>query len=73
MIRTVGGERDGRQGGRRGTGAVAAAVLRCVDDPMLRRQHGRAVARERVARMFRRQQIWEALRDDYHWLMRGKA
>ncbi len=85
MIRTVGGERDGRQGGRRGTtsetaskafdvvvtelvrpmlaavpprdfGALVAALLRYVDDPM-----------------FRQEQIWGALHDDYHWLMRGMA
>jgi hypothetical protein len=37
-------------------GALVAALLRYVDNPM-----------------FRQVQIWEALHDDYHWLMRGKA
>jgi glycosyltransferase involved in cell wall biosynthesis len=109
MIHTVGGERDGQQGDRRGTttsdiasrafdvvvaglvllvvwpvlAAVASAirvvateVVGCTDaiedDATLRRQHGRA-ARERVARMFRQEQIWEALHDEYQRLMRGKA
>jgi hypothetical protein len=89
MIRTVGGERDGRQGGRRGTtsetaskafdvvvmglvlsvvrpvlaavpprdfGALVAALLRYVNDPM-----------------FRQEQIGAALHDDDHPLMRGMA
>jgi glycosyltransferase involved in cell wall biosynthesis len=122
MIHTVGGERDGQQGDRRGTttseiasrafdvvvaglvllvvwpvladvvgctdaidddatgllvpprdvGALVAALRRYADDPTLRRQHGRP-ARERVARMFRQEQIWEALHDEYQRLMRGKA
>lgn len=44
----------------RDVGALVAALRRYVDDPTLRRQHGRA-AHERVARMFRQGQIWEAL------------
>ena len=54
-------------------GALVAALLRYVDGLTLRRQQGRAAAREHVARMFRQAQIWEALHDEYHWLMRGKA
>jgi glycosyltransferase involved in cell wall biosynthesis len=123
MIPTVGGERDGQQGGRRETttseiawsvfdvvvagrvplvvwpvltevvgwtdviedgvtglrtprrdvGAVVAAWLRYVEDPTLRRQHGRAAARERVERTFHQEQIWDAPHDEYQWLMRGKA
>jgi glycosyltransferase involved in cell wall biosynthesis len=57
----------------RDVGALVAALLRYVDDPTLRRQHGRAAARERVERMFRQEQIWEALHDEYQRLMRGKA
>jgi sugar O-acyltransferase (sialic acid O-acetyltransferase NeuD family) len=48
----------------RDVGALVAALRRFADDPTLRRQHGR-VARERVARMFRQEQIWEALHDEY--------
>ena len=56
----------------RDVAALVAALRRYVDDPTLRRRHGRA-ARERVARMFRQEQIWEALHDEYQRLMRGKA
>ncbi len=49
--------------------ALADAIRRYLDDPALRRAHGRA-ARERVLRDFRPDVIWEALYDEYARLLR---
>jgi len=56
----------------RDVAALVAAFRRYIKDATLRRRHGRA-ARKRVVRMFRQEQIWEALHDEYQRLMRGKA
>lgn len=48
----------------RDVAALVAALRRDIEDATLRRRHGRA-ARERVVRMFRQEQIWEALHDEY--------
>lgn len=48
--------------------ALAAALRRYVEDPALRRAHGRA-ARARVARLFRPEQVWEALHAEYGRLL----
>jgi glycosyltransferase involved in cell wall biosynthesis len=56
----------------RDVAALVAALRRYIEEAMLRRRHGRA-ARKRVVRMFRQEQIWEALHAECQRLMRGKA
>lgn len=48
--------------------SLAGALLRYLRDPMLRAQHGRA-ARERVVTTFRRELVWQRLRDEYSRLL----
>jgi len=52
--------------------ALVAALRRYVDDPELRRSHGRA-ARERVSRLFRQPVIWAALHAEYERLLGDRA
>ena len=51
--------------------ALAAALRRYIESAELRRLHGRA-ARERVARMFRQERIWQALHDEYQRLFEAR-
>jgi glycosyltransferase involved in cell wall biosynthesis len=51
--------------------ALAGAVRRYVSDPALREAHGRA-GRERVLRMYRREDVWESLLAEYGRLLRDK-
>ncbi|RMH42213.1 MAG: glycosyltransferase family 1 protein [Deltaproteobacteria bacterium] len=48
--------------------ALARALLRYLEDPALRRAHGRA-ARARVARLFSHEKVWKAWRDEYNRLL----
>lgn len=52
-------------------GALQAAIERYLDDPELRRRHGTA-GRERVLRDFRREDIWEAVYQEYVRLLEEK-
>jgi len=52
--------------------ALASAILRYLDDPNLRQQHGRA-GRRWVLEAFRPQRIWEALRGEYNTRLKGQA
>ncbi len=65
---------DGRTGvlvPPRDAPSLAAALLRYLRDPELRRAHGRA-GRERVLRDFRPEAVWAALHDEYAALLRGR-
>jgi glycosyltransferase involved in cell wall biosynthesis len=52
--------------------ALDSAVGRYLDNPELRRRHGRA-AREHVLREFRQEAIWEALVDEYRRLLQARG
>jgi glycosyltransferase involved in cell wall biosynthesis len=52
--------------------ALADALAAYLDDPALRRAHGRA-ARERVVREFGQRAVWEALLAEYRALLRAHA
>jgi glycosyltransferase involved in cell wall biosynthesis len=54
----------------RDASALAAALLRYLADPALRARHGEA-GRRRVLADFRREAIWEALREEYRSLLEG--
>lgn len=56
----------------RDAGALADAIRIYLDDPELRREHGRA-GRERVLRDFRPEAIWEALYREYALLLHRKG
>jgi len=44
--------------------SLAAAILRYIRDPQLRREHG-AAGRERVLKLFDRRELWSAVHDEY--------
>jgi len=44
--------------------SLAAAILRYIRDPQLRRAHG-AAGRERVLRLFDRKELWAAVHHEY--------
>ncbi len=67
----VPGSKDAVQAGVTGTlvaprdsQALADAIRRYLRDPVLRRSHGDA-GRARVLKEFRREEFWEAMRDEY--------
>jgi glycosyltransferase involved in cell wall biosynthesis len=55
----------------RDAGALGSALRRYVGDASLRSRHG-AAARARVLAAFRREAIWEAIRDEYGLLLKSK-
>lgn len=52
--------------------ALTEAIAYYAKDPEARLQHGRA-ARERVLRVFRREAIWAALREEYERLLHERG
>jgi glycosyltransferase involved in cell wall biosynthesis len=50
------------------SGALGAALLRYLDDPDLARDHG-AASRSRVARLFRRELVWELWEEEFRRLL----
>ena len=52
--------------------ALANAIIRYLNDPELRKKHGKA-GRERVLKDFRPEVIWEALYEEYIRLMKEKG
>ena len=66
---------DGVTGTLVGTGdidALVSAISRYLDDPALRATHGNA-GRVRVLREFRREDIWEAICQEYHRLLKSRG
>lgn len=72
------GNRDAVENGKTGTlvppydaEALAWAIRRYLDNPLLRQQHGRA-GRERVLRLFRQEILWQALYEEYVSLLQDE-
>lgn len=72
------GTRDAVENGKTGilvppydAEALAEAIRRYLDDPELRRAHGKA-GRQRVLQHFRREMLWQALYDEYMSLLQNR-